>query len=153
MGQIYFARERRNQFLNIPREGAVEYSEATAELIDGEVGEIINNQYTRTMEILLEKRDILDNGAKILLEKEKIEGDEFNALMNKIRKVFINGLQSLSCDEKSLRRISDGHKGFCGGSATNSRLRKGDKTQHHNLNHHMEEKMTITSFSLGKETI
>jgi len=81
VGQIYFAREKRNQFLNIPTEGAVEYSEATAELIDSEVREIINNQYKRTMEILLEKRDVLDKGAKILLEKEKIEGDELNALM------------------------------------------------------------------------
>ena len=81
VGQIYFAREKRNQFLNIPTEGAVEYSEATAELIDSEVREIINNQYKRTMEILLEKGDVLDKGAKILLEKEKIEGDELNALM------------------------------------------------------------------------
>ena len=82
VGQVYFAREKRNRFLNIPTEGAVEYSEATAELIDSEVREIISNQYKRTMEILLEKRDILEDGAKILLEKEKIEGDEFNALMN-----------------------------------------------------------------------
>jgi len=81
VGQVYFAREKRNQFLNIPTEGAVEYSEATAELIDSEVREIINNQYKRTMEILLEKRDILDDGAKILLEKEKIEGDELISLM------------------------------------------------------------------------
>jgi cell division protease FtsH len=81
MGQVYFAREKRNQFLNIPMEGAVEYSEATAEMIDSEVREIIGNQYARTMEILGEKRDILDNGAKILLEKEKIEGDELNALI------------------------------------------------------------------------
>jgi cell division protease FtsH len=81
VGQIYFAREKRNQFLNIPTEGAVEYSEATAELIDGEVREIISNQYKRTMEILLQKRDILDKGAKILLENEKIEGDELIALM------------------------------------------------------------------------
>ncbi|MGD2013380.1 MAG: ATP-dependent zinc metalloprotease FtsH [Desulfobacterales bacterium] len=82
VGQVYFAREKRNQFLNIPTEGAVEYSEATAELIDSEVREIISNQYKRTMEILLEKRGILQDGAKILLEKEKIEGDEFNALMS-----------------------------------------------------------------------
>jgi cell division protease FtsH len=81
MGQVYFAREKRNQFLNIPMEGAVEYSEATAELIDSEVREIINNQYSRTIEILKDKRDILDNGAKILLEKEKIEGTELKALM------------------------------------------------------------------------
>jgi len=47
--------------------------------------------------------------------------------MNEIRKAFIIGLQSLSCDEKRLRMISDEHKGFCGGSATGNWLRKGDK--------------------------
>ncbi|MBW2487994.1 MAG: ATP-dependent zinc metalloprotease FtsH, partial [Deltaproteobacteria bacterium] len=57
IGQVYFAREKRNQFLNIPMEGAVEYSEATAELIDNEVREIINNQYVKTRQILEEKRD------------------------------------------------------------------------------------------------
>ena len=43
---VEIAREKRNQFLNIPMEGAVEYSEATAEMIDSEVREIIGNQYT-----------------------------------------------------------------------------------------------------------
>ena len=81
IGQVYFAREKRAQYLNIPMEGAVEYSEATAELIDGEVTEIINNQYSRAMEILREKREILDRGAELLLEKEKIEGEELKALM------------------------------------------------------------------------
>jgi cell division protease FtsH len=62
-------------------EGAVEYSEATAELIDNEVREIINNQYVKTRQILEEKRDILDKGAQLLLEKEKIEGTEIKALV------------------------------------------------------------------------
>jgi len=51
-------------------------------LIDTEVREIINVQYSRAMEILAEKRKILDNGARILLEKEKIEGEELKALIN-----------------------------------------------------------------------
>ena len=29
----------------------------------------------------MEKRDVLDQGAEILLEKEKIEGNQLNALM------------------------------------------------------------------------
>jgi cell division protease FtsH len=81
MGQVYFAREKRNQFLNIPMEGAVEYSEATAELIDAEVREIINKQYLRTIEILKDKRDLLNNGAKLLLDQEKIEGTELEHLL------------------------------------------------------------------------
>jgi cell division protease FtsH len=81
VGQVYFAREKRNQFLNIPMEGAVEYSEATAELIDNEVRQIINDQYIKTRKILEERRDILDEGARLLLEKEKIEGEEVRMLL------------------------------------------------------------------------
>jgi cell division protease FtsH len=82
LGQVYFAREKRNQFLNLPMEGAVEYSEATAELIDSEVKQIITDQYSEAMDILREKREILDQGANILLEKEKIEGEELKAFMD-----------------------------------------------------------------------
>jgi cell division protease FtsH len=81
VGQVYFAREKRAQFLNIPVEGAIEYSEATAELIDSEVRDIINQQYARALEILQQKREILNKGAGLLLEKEKIEGTELKALM------------------------------------------------------------------------
>ena len=81
VGQVYFAREKRNQFLNIPMEGAAEYSEATAELIDDAVKNIIKDQYAKTREILKERRDILDKGAQLLLEKEKIEGTELTNLM------------------------------------------------------------------------
>ena len=81
VGQVYFAREKRNQFLNIPMEGAIEYSEATAELIDNEVRQIINDQYAKTRQILAEKKDILDKGARLLLEKEKIDGEEIKMFM------------------------------------------------------------------------
>jgi hypothetical protein len=43
---VEITREKKNQFLNIPMESTVEYSEATAEMIDSEVREIIGNQYT-----------------------------------------------------------------------------------------------------------
>jgi cell division protease FtsH len=82
VGQVYFAREKRNQFLNIPMEGAVEYGEATAELIDGEVRDIVNQQYAKALEILRQKREFLNKGAELLLEKEKIEGAELKALMH-----------------------------------------------------------------------
>ena len=81
VGQVYFAREKRNKFLNVPMEGAVEYSEATAELIDNEVREIINNQYSKAMEIIREKKEILKKGSEILLEKEKIDREELKALL------------------------------------------------------------------------
>ena len=83
IGQVYFAREKRGQYLSIPVEGAVDYSEATAELIDSEVREIINDQYAKAQQILEEKKEIVDKGAQLLLEKEKIEGQEIKLLMEK----------------------------------------------------------------------
>ena len=82
LGQVYFAREKRGVFMDIPGfEGASEYSEATAELIDGEVSGIITTQYAKALEILREKKKILKKGAGLLLEKEKIDGEELKALM------------------------------------------------------------------------
>jgi len=52
-------------------EGPTEYSEATAELIDHEIGDIISEQYEKALEILKGKKDILVKGAELLLDKEK----------------------------------------------------------------------------------
>jgi len=82
VGQVYFAREKKARFLDMGLEGAVEYSDATAELIDNEVREIIEKQYIKAQEILSEKKEVLDNGVEILLEKEKMEGEELKALVN-----------------------------------------------------------------------
>jgi cell division protease FtsH len=86
MGQVYFAREKRAPFFQTGLEGAVEYSEATAEMIDNEVREIISEQYSRALEILMENKEVHKNGARLLLEKEKIEGEELKALMDKVSK-------------------------------------------------------------------
>ena len=93
IGQVYFAREKKHQFLNVPMEGANEYSEATAELIDNEVREIINTQYAKTREILEQRRDVLDKGAQLLLEKEKIEGTELEILMGETASQSTEGRQ------------------------------------------------------------
>ena len=93
IGQVYFAREKKHQFLNVPMEGANEYSEATAELIDNEVREIINTQYAKTREILEQRRDVLDKGAQLLLEKEKIEGTELEILMGETAPQSTEGRQ------------------------------------------------------------
>lgn len=39
-------------------------------------------QYAIALEILQQKRNVLDEGAGLLLEKEKIEGTELKALMD-----------------------------------------------------------------------
>jgi len=81
IGQVYFSREKRPLFLEAGLPAGGEYSEATAEMIDTEIKDIISVQYKRALDILGEKKDVMDRGAKVLLEKEKIDGEELKALL------------------------------------------------------------------------
>ena len=58
------------------------YSEETAAAIDREVKAIIDGAYNRVKAVLNENIDKLNSISKILLEKERIEGEEFEMLMN-----------------------------------------------------------------------
>jgi cell division protease FtsH len=81
IGQVYFSREKRPLFLEAGLQGGGEYSESTAETIDKEIKEIISVQYKRALDILRGKKDVMDKGAEVLLEKEKIDGEELKALI------------------------------------------------------------------------
>ena len=82
VGHVYFAREKQSRFLNIPgQQGPIEYSEATAEIIDNEVREIIKQQYETACNILDTKKSLLKKSAELLLEKETIEGDVLKQLI------------------------------------------------------------------------
>ncbi len=56
------------------------YGEGVATKIDEEVKRIIDECYVRAKEIIAEHRDVLDACAALLLEKEKITREEFEAL-------------------------------------------------------------------------
>lgn len=56
------------------------YAENTAMLIDEEIKSIINDCYIKAKEIIERNREVLDKCAKLLLEKEKIGYEEFEAL-------------------------------------------------------------------------
>lgn len=56
------------------------YAESTAALIDAEVKRIIDDCYAKAKEIILANREILDRCSELLLEKEKIGFEEFEAL-------------------------------------------------------------------------
>ena len=57
------------------------YSEQTGKEIDDEIRSIINERYQKALSILNENRDKLEEVTRILLEKETIMGDEFEAIM------------------------------------------------------------------------
>ena len=54
------------------------YSEETAGIIDEEIKRIIDSAYSEAKTILNDHRDKLDKVAEILVEKEKISGEEFD---------------------------------------------------------------------------
>jgi cell division protease FtsH len=81
LGQVYLSPDKRPQFLDMGLQKGGDYSEATAEMIDLEIRQIITDEYVRALDILKKKKDALEKGARLLLEKEKIDGEEIKALM------------------------------------------------------------------------
>ncbi|MFH1080607.1 MAG: ATP-dependent zinc metalloprotease FtsH [Pseudomonadota bacterium] len=81
LGQVYLSPEKRPQFLDLGMREGGDYSEATAEMIDLEIRAIIAHEYDRALNILKANKDVLEKGAKLLLEKEKIDGEEIRELM------------------------------------------------------------------------
>jgi cell division protease FtsH len=56
------------------------YSEEMAAIIDKEIKNIIDTAYEKTVSILKEHINALHKVAEALLEKEKLEGHEFEAI-------------------------------------------------------------------------
>jgi len=81
LGQVYLAGDKQPLFLAFGPREAGDYSEATAEIIDLEIRESIRQEYERALAILREKSEILIRGARLLLEKEKLDGEEIRALL------------------------------------------------------------------------
>ena len=82
VGTIMLGSENQEVFLGRDFTTQKNFSEVTSGLIDEEVKRIIDTAYRRTEEILNQNMDKLHTVANVLLEKEKIDGEEFNNIMN-----------------------------------------------------------------------
>ena len=80
VGTITFGADQEEVFLGRDLAHAKDYSEETAAIIDEEVKKIIDAGYERATKILSEHIDKLHAVAKVLIEKEKIDGDEFDKI-------------------------------------------------------------------------
>ncbi len=82
LGAITFGSGQEEVFLGRDFTQQKNFSEETSGLIDEEVKKIIDTAYKRTEDILNEHMGKLHNVANVLLEKEKIDGEEFEQIMN-----------------------------------------------------------------------
>ena len=82
IGTITLGSNQEEVFLGRDFAAQKEYSEETAALIDEEVKSIIDFAYRKAAEILQAHMDKLTAVANVLLEKEKIDGEEFDQIFN-----------------------------------------------------------------------
>ena len=80
IGTITLGGNQEEVFLGRDIAHAKEYSEETAAVIDEEIKSIIDACYKKATELLSANEDKLHKVAGVLLEKEKIAGDEFDAI-------------------------------------------------------------------------
>src|SRR3989441_5277393 len=84
LGTVTLDRERQPLFMQtqVSQEKG-DYSEETAREIDCEVRRIIDEQYERVKRLLAERKAVLLEGAKRLLDQEVISGSDLKAIMDK----------------------------------------------------------------------
>ena len=82
LGPITYGTDESNPFLGKEMGHVSNYSEQTASEIDEEIQTIISTAYDKTEQILKEHIDELHRLAGVLYEKEKLDGSEFQQVMD-----------------------------------------------------------------------
>jgi cell division protease FtsH len=82
LGYVTFEKEKKPLFLPSSLFPTREYSEETAKQIDEEVKKIVDETYLRVKEILMAKKDRLQELARLLLEKEVVEEADLKKILD-----------------------------------------------------------------------
>lgn len=82
VGAIMFGSGQEEVFLGRDFAQHKDVSEQTAAVIDAEVKNIIDTAYRKAVDILNQNMSKLQEVAGVLMEREKIDGEEFDAIMN-----------------------------------------------------------------------
>jgi len=86
LGPLTFVSEPRSAHLDLGMGSqGREFSEKTAQQIDEEIAGIIEETHGNVSKILTHRRDMLEKLAKILLEKESIDGEELTKFMDEVK--------------------------------------------------------------------
>ncbi|MCG6133810.1 MAG: ATP-dependent zinc metalloprotease FtsH3 [Nostoc sp. LLA-1] len=81
LGPVALGRQQGNMFLGRDIMSERDFSEETAAAIDEEVRKLVDVAYTRAKEVLVNNRHILDQIAKMLVEKETVDSDELQEIL------------------------------------------------------------------------
>lgn len=84
LGPILYGEQEHDVFLGRDINSGRNYGERVAGEIDEEIKRIIDESYALAKNILTANMDALHRVANLLIEKEKISGDEFRACLNKV---------------------------------------------------------------------
>ena len=82
VGMICYGSDEDEVFIGRDLAHTRSYGESVATVIDSEVKAIIDDCYEKAESLIREHQDILYKAADLLMEKEKITGEEFEALFN-----------------------------------------------------------------------
>ncbi len=80
LGPIQYADDNDEVFIGRDWGHTRKYGESIAGIIDGEIKRIVSDAYEEAMQLLEKHIDVLHSTAKLLIEKEKIVGEEFETL-------------------------------------------------------------------------
>ncbi|TAD79146.1 MAG: ATP-dependent metallopeptidase FtsH/Yme1/Tma family protein [Oscillatoriales cyanobacterium] len=82
LGPVALGRQQGNMFLGRDIASERDFSEETAAAIDEEVRGLVDQAYRRAKQVLQENRSVLDNLAQMLVEKETVDAQELQDLLN-----------------------------------------------------------------------
>ncbi len=81
LGPVALGRQQGNMFLGRDIAAERDFSEETAATIDSEVRSLVDEAYRRAKDVLVSNRHILDQLARMLVDKETVDADELQHLL------------------------------------------------------------------------
>ncbi|MEM6253978.1 MAG: ATP-dependent zinc metalloprotease FtsH3 [Cyanobacteria bacterium P01_D01_bin.156] len=81
LGPVALGRQQGNPFLGRDIATERDFSEETASVIDSEVRDLVDVAYSRAKQVLVENRNVLDQLADMLVDKETVDSDELQRLL------------------------------------------------------------------------
>jgi cell division protease FtsH len=83
LGPVALGRQQGNMFLGRDIAAERDFSEETAAAIDDEVRNLVDQAYRRAKHVLVENRSVLDELARMLVERETVDAQELQDLLDR----------------------------------------------------------------------